>query len=242
VPHWIRLERDFTGNFNAYDSNDGVTWYPLAWNPVNIQMNSNVYIGLAVTSHTPGLQATAVFSNVSTTGTITGATFTNMDIGILSNDPEPMFVSVKDTQGITATAYNTDANAVNVTEWTRWGQYGQGVALSEFTADAPGLNMASIESISLGFGTRGNIQPGGGGLVFFDDIRLYKPRCIPELAQPEGDLNDDCVVDLPDVEMLASQWLTSGPDIEGDLDADEMVDLKDFAIMGDAWLDEVLWP
>ncbi len=33
VPHWIRLDRDFSGNFLAYDSNDGVTWFPLAWSP-----------------------------------------------------------------------------------------------------------------------------------------------------------------------------------------------------------------
>jgi hypothetical protein len=153
-----------------------------------------------------------------------------------------MFVSVKDTQGQTATVYNADPNAVNVTEWTEWGEYGEGIALSEFTAQTPGLNLSNVETISLGFGTKGNTQPAGSGLVFFDDIRLYKPTCIPELAQPAGDLSDDCVVDMADLEILTNQWLTSGPDIEADLNSDEVVDFKDYAIIADAWLDEVLWP
>jgi len=242
VPHWIRLERTFAGEFLGYDSNDGVTWYPLAWNPLTIQMNVNAYVGLAITSHTPGLQATAVFSNVTITGDVTGATFSSQDIGIQSNATEPMFVSIKDAQGRTATVYNPDPNAANVTNWTEWGQYGQGIALSEFTAKTPGLNLADVDSISLGFGTKGNTQPAGGGLMFFDDIRLYGGRCIPQLAKPAADLSDNCVVDLPDLEILTDQWLTSGPGIEADLNADEIVDFADYALMIDAWLDKVLWP
>ncbi len=242
VPHWIRLERDVTGNLNAFDSNDGVAWYPLAWNPVNIQMNATVYIGLALTSHTGGLQATAVFSNVSTTGNVSGATFTNTDIGIQSNAPEPMFVSIKDAQGRIATVYNPDAAAANVTAWTQWGQYGQGIALTEFTTQTPGLDLANLDAISLGFGTKGNTQPAGAGLVFFDDIRLYKPRCVPQLARPAGDFSNNCVVDMADLEIMTDQWLNTGPGLEPDLNADESVDFMDYAILVDAWLDEVLRP
>ncbi len=242
APHWIRLERDISGNFNAYDSNDGVTWYPLAWNPVNIQMGTNVYIGPALTSHTGGLQATAVFSNVSTTGNVSGATFTNQDIGIQSNGTESMFVSIKDAAGRTATVYNADPNAVNVTGWTEWGEYGEGIALSEFTAQTAGLDLSNVDTLSIGFGTKGNTQPGGGGLMFFDDVRLYSSRCIPELIDLAGDLNDDCVVDMPDLEMLTDQWLAVGPDIEADLNVDEVVDFMDYAILSDGWLDEQLWP
>jgi hypothetical protein len=244
APHWIKLERDFSGNFTASHAND-VGGAPDQWTEVastNIQMSANTYVGLALTSHSAGNQASAVFSNVTITGTVTGTTFTAQDIGVESNGPEPMFVSIKDTAGRTATVYNTDPNAANVTDWAEWGQYGQGVALTEFTAQTPGLNLTSIDTISLGFGTKGNTQPGGGGLVFFDDIRLYKSRCIPELAKPLGDLSNNCVVDLPDVELLSDAWLTSGPDIEADLNADEMVDFMDYALLTDAWLDEVLWP
>jgi hypothetical protein len=62
------------------------------------------------------------------------------------------------------------------------------------------------------------------------------------LVSPAGDLNDDCVVNLADLEMLTNQWLASGPDIEGDLNADEVVDFDDFAVLGGGWLEEQLWP
>ncbi len=214
APHWIKLERTISGDFNAYDSNDGQNWFQLAWNPVNISMNQSVYIGLAVTSHTANVPATAVFSNVSTTGNVTGATFTNQDIGILSNTPERMYVSIKDNTGQKATVYNPDANAANVTAWTQWGQYGQGITLSEFTAANPSLNLANIDSISLGFGTFGNsTQPGGSGLMFIDDIRLEGPKCVYQLAKPDNDFSNNCVVDMPDLEILTDNWLNQPPEL-----------------------------
>jgi hypothetical protein len=40
--------------------------------------------------------------------------------------------------------------------------------------------------------------------VYYDDIRLYTPRCFGE---PLGDLNGDCVVDWKDFAILARNWL-----------------------------------
>ena len=104
---------------------------------------------------------------------------------------------------------NTDAGAVNVTGWTEWGQYGQGIALQEFVDKAPGLNLGNLDTISIGFGTPGNTQPGGRGLVFFDDIRLYKPRCFAQLAKPALDFSNNCVVDTADLAILTNNWLIS---------------------------------
>lgn len=162
--------------------------------------------------------------------------------GVQSNSAEPMYVKIKDGQGRTATVPNPDPAAANVTTWTEWGEYGQGIALSEFTAKTPGLNLANIVEISIGFGTPGNTQPGGTGLVFFDDIRLHKPRCIPELAKPAGDLSGNCVVDMADLDVLTDQWLSNGPGLSADLNADETVDFSDYAVMVGDWLDEQLWP
>ncbi|MCP4610899.1 MAG: hypothetical protein GY845_19505, partial [Planctomycetes bacterium] len=36
-----------------------------------------------------------------------------------------------------------------------------------------GVNLANVNTISLGFGDKNNPQAGGSGMVFFDDIRLY---------------------------------------------------------------------
>ena len=52
--------------------------------------------------------------------------------------------------------------------------------------------------------------PGGSGVVYFDDIRLYPARCRADVIQPGADLNDDCVVDYLDLQIIANQWLTSG--------------------------------
>jgi hypothetical protein len=105
-----------------------------------------------------------------------------------------------------------------------------------------GVELSDLEAISLGFGTKGLAQPGGAGLVFFDDLRLHKSRCLADGPRPTGDLSGDCVVDMLDLEMLVGQWLRTGPDIEGDLDADQIVDFRDYAALTQQWLDEQLWP
>jgi len=38
-----------------------------------------------------------------------------------------------------------------------------------------GVNLADINTITLGFGNRAHPAAGGSGMVFFDDIRLYPP-------------------------------------------------------------------
>jgi len=37
-----------------------------------------------------------------------------------------------------------------------------------------GINLSNVNTISIGFGDKNNPQAGGSGLVFFDDIRLYR--------------------------------------------------------------------
>jgi regulation of enolase protein 1 (concanavalin A-like superfamily) len=62
APYWVKLER--IGNtFNAYSSPDGTTWTLVGSD--TIAMAANVYVGLAVTSHTTTSTATATFDRVS---------------------------------------------------------------------------------------------------------------------------------------------------------------------------------
>ena len=59
---WLRLVR--SGNvIRAYFSNDADTWHPLG--TTTVTMHTNVYVGLAVTSHNPGTITVAKFSNYS---------------------------------------------------------------------------------------------------------------------------------------------------------------------------------
>jgi len=43
------------------------------------------------------------------------------------------------------------------------------------------VNLANVNTIAIGFGDKNNLQAGGSGMVFFDDIRLYRPT-LPEPA------------------------------------------------------------
>ena len=167
APYWIKLERDFSGSFKGYYSSDGSTWTPLIWKP-GVSMDSNVYIGLALTSLDVDLTCEAVFSGVETTGTVTGQ-WQSQDIGILSNSAESMYVAVADGTGAPAIVYHDDPAPTRIDIWTEWI-----VDLNQF-ADQ-GVNLADVDNISVGLGDRNNPQPGGSGKMFFDDIRLYGPR------------------------------------------------------------------
>ena len=167
APYWVKLERDAAGSFRGYYSADGSNWKAMSWNPQNISMSSNVYIGLALTSHNAGATCQAQFSNVAFTGNITGQ-WINQDIGILSNDPEPLYVAVSNSTGVPAIVYNNDPAAAQVDTWTEWV-----IPLSAF-ADQ-GINLTNVDRIAIGLGTQGNTTiPGGSGKMYFDDIRLYR--------------------------------------------------------------------
>ena len=61
APHWVELTR--SGNtFSAYESTDGTTWTLVGTD--TIPMAANVYVGLAVTSHTTSASATCTLDNV----------------------------------------------------------------------------------------------------------------------------------------------------------------------------------
>jgi hypothetical protein len=170
APHWIKLERNAAGDFNAYNSDDGVTWSPLAWNPRRVLMSPNVYIGIALTSHNSGVTCTAEFSNVQTTGTVTPTMWTHEAIGatMLSNDAEPMYVALNGN----AVVVHDNPNASLINDWTEWP-----IDLQAF-ADQ-GVNLANINTIALGLGNKKNPVAGGSGTMYFDDICLYLPPPEP---------------------------------------------------------------
>jgi hypothetical protein len=169
APYWIKLERDFAGNFRASYSSNGSAWQLMSWGAQNISMGSNVYIGLAVTSHNAAATCEAKFSNVSITGTVSGQ-WNNQDIGILSNDPEPLYVAVSNSAGNPAVVVHDDPAAANIDTWTEWI-----IPLQTFANQ--GIDLTSVDKLAVGLGTRGNMTiPGGSGKMYFDDIRLNRPK------------------------------------------------------------------
>jgi len=170
APYWVKLERSISGLFTVSHSADGTSWQQVTGaTPQNIAMGANVYIGLALTSHNAALTCRAVFANVTTTGNISGQ-WTNQDIGIRSNDPEPLYVAVSNNTGAPAVIVHDDPAAAQTDTWTEWV-----IPLQAF-ADH-GINLTNVDRIAIGMGTKGNITlPGGSGKIYIDDIRLYLPR------------------------------------------------------------------
>jgi len=196
APQWVKLERTIGGLVRAYYSADGSTWTQL--DIASVMMDMPVYIGLALTSHNAEATCEAVFSNVSFPNTNVEAQWTDLDVGIIGNEPEPMYVTVSNSNGISATVVHPDANAALIEDWTEWT-----IDLNSFS-DA-GINLTDVNSISVGLGDKAGLQNGGSGKMYFDDIRLYRPAPEPE---PETIVNiqwlghstvkvwneDDCVV------------------------------------------------
>jgi len=91
--------------------------------------------------------------------------------GDTANAAERMYVNLN---GI-ATVYHDNPDAALIDTWTEWA-----IDLQKFAAQ--GVNLANVNTISIGFGDKNNLQAGGSGMVFFDDIRLYRPAPEPEPA------------------------------------------------------------
>ena len=136
----------------------------MVWRP-SVFMESSVYVGLAFTSHVSGVQGQAVFSRIQTDGNVTGQ-WLSKDIGILSNSAEPLYVEIANASGTSGVVFNDDPTATQTDTWTQWR-----IDLQKF-ADQ-GINLTNVDSISLGVGDKSNPQPGGTGIMYFDDIGLY---------------------------------------------------------------------
>ncbi|MGD8786892.1 MAG: hypothetical protein PVJ60_05670, partial [Phycisphaerales bacterium] len=165
APQWVKIERDLSGNFIGSYSADGTSWTQIGLDSIN--MSATTYVGLVVTAHNPNEVCEAVFSNVSITGNVSSE-WTNQDIGIASNSPQPMYVAVGNSIGEPVAVYHEDPNATVISSWTEWT-----IPLQDF-ADQ-GINLTDVDNIAIGIGTKGDTtRHGGSGKMLLDDIRLYK--------------------------------------------------------------------
>jgi len=76
------------------------------------------------------------------------------------NAAERMFVAA----GGTAAVYHDDPAATQTGAWAEWI-----IDLQSF-----GVDLTNVNSITIGFGTKGSPAAGGAGTMYFDDIRLIK--------------------------------------------------------------------
>ena len=82
--------------------------------------------------------------------------------GEASNAAETMYVVLNGSAGFD----NDNPDAALMDEWTEWN-----IDLTRF-ADQ-GVNLANVNTLTLGLGNRNNPVAGGAGMMYFDDIRLY---------------------------------------------------------------------
>jgi hypothetical protein len=123
--------------------------------------------------------------------------------GDSANAPEQMYLVVASSTGtFVVIPYAGDAGDLKKAAWQEWN-----IDLREFSN--AGLNLADVDSIAIGFGNRNNPQIGGSGKMYFDDIRLYRARCVSAILKPDADLSGNCIVDIADVEIIANNWLIS---------------------------------
>jgi len=82
--------------------------------------------------------------------------------GNAANAAENLYVALNGS----AVVNNDNPDAAQKASWTQWN-----IDLQAF-ADQ-GVNLANVNTITLGLGNRNNPVAGGSGMMYFDDIRLY---------------------------------------------------------------------
>ena len=121
-------------------------------------------------------QSSAKYSEVDMT-LVYPRDWTEKGVGILTiwfrgepaNAAEPLYVALNGSAVVT----HDNPDATMVEEWTQWN-----IDLQVF-ADK-GIDLANVDKIAIGLGTRGNTTaPGGSGTMYFDDIGLYRPESAP---------------------------------------------------------------
>ncbi|MBA7605256.1 hypothetical protein ES703_12386 [subsurface metagenome] len=80
--------------------------------------------------------------------------------GDSANAAETLYVALNDS----ATVYHDNPNAALIDTWTEWT-----IHLQAFRVD-----LTNVNTITIGFGDKNNLQPGGSGTMYFDDILLYR--------------------------------------------------------------------
>jgi len=83
--------------------------------------------------------------------------------GASANSPESVYITLNGN----AVVYHDNTAATQKRGWSQWV-----IDLQAF-ADQ-GVNLANVNTITIGIGTKGNPAAGGTGTMYFDDIRLYR--------------------------------------------------------------------
>jgi hypothetical protein len=140
-----------------------------------------------------------VYGDANNAGTL--ATGMYIELGDDDNDKAKIYYS--DPRTYSTSPYH------DVNDLWRKTYYEWGVALEDFNDDN-NVNPHKIKTISFG------VNGGNSGQIYYDDLRLYVPRCLSDYAVQFGNLVDpeeglDCLVDRSDLGAFSDDWLI--PDV-----------------------------
>jgi len=116
---------------------------------------------------------------------------------------ESLWVQLQDSSGYgNKVFYGTFAGEsledFNEASWHDWD-----IDLGDF-----GVELTNVVSIVIGIGDEGSAVPGGSGTLYFDNMRLYASRFIPERLTPRpADYVFDGIVDYLDLIVMMEDWL-----------------------------------
>jgi hypothetical protein len=177
TPHWVRITRNgdtITGEHSV----DGVVWNTFtsgaATSSTDVAMFGNVYIGLVVSSWATGVPAVAEFSNVTTSGGVSGAwQVIEISGDHPANGRADFYVAIQDSANQVATFSYPDGAITN--EWTEWK-----IPLADLTTQ--GVNPTAIKKMYIGVGNRNAPVADGTGMVLVDDAWVTKRAPTIELT------------------------------------------------------------
>ena len=136
--------------------------------------------------------------------------------GSASNAPDQLYLRMEDAEGKTATVpYSEHPITIREATWHEWN--------IDLTA-IDQINVKAVKHLVIGIRNPTNTPSSGQGIVFIDDIALYKSRRVQGLVH-RADINQDFIVDCNDMELLLLNWQVSSGDpiIPSDPGTDNLV-------------------
>jgi hypothetical protein len=109
-----------------------------------------------------------------------------------------MYAILSDGDGNTGISVYGEPDDLASSDWREWN-----IDLRDFE----GVDETNATTLAIGLaGLDGGAT---SDLMVFDDIRVYTGRCMPDIIKPLADLNNDCVVNIEDAQIIASEWGTT---------------------------------
>jgi len=117
---------------------------------------------------------------------------------------DKVYVLLKSNGGAqSGIVYYPDINELKQGSW-EWYRF-WAIDLAQFSSQ--GVDLHNVTEFVIGVGNKASPAAGGYGVILADTIRLQPPSCLQHSGNP--DLNNDCVVDMGDLVILADNWLAS---------------------------------